>query len=704
MDKMLAYLWAKTDKKDHARWHPLILHLLDVAASAEAILIREPEATRMWMANRLGMSWEDAHPWFLLLISCHDLGKACPGFQCKWLNAPITGLRTPRSPNTKINHAFVSQIALAEILREKGWADDLAELVADAVGCHHGSRAAPTTLCDLEGDARAIGKDDWSQARRDIFEALLNVFKPSRIPTEQNLSGPGFMLLSGLTSFADWIGSDEDWFPFGSPEDCEDLHAWFQERKVRAEQCLNTIGWESRTPLSSEPKSFEQIFGLVPRPLQQAVTDVLATFEEPAILLVEAPMGEGKTEAAFYAHLELQRRFGHRGMYVALPTKATGNAMFLRTLKFLRKLGVDRKLDLQLLHGATLLNDAFQDLRLSGIHDPETGGEIRAGEWFTSKKRALLSEYGVGTVDQAILPILPVRHNFVRLWGLANRVVFFDEIHAYDAYTGTLLVHLLRWLLALGSSVVLLSATLPPSIRRKLAGVVGACLPGQEIGYPRLTVFHTGGVEQSHFESDPARRLTLRLQGIAPDLHVMRSALEERLVNGGMGLALVNTVQRAQELYQLFPEGVPLEHDGQRVGKRLSDGTEVFLFHARFPANRRQAREDVVLKIFGESGSRDGTKILIATQVAEQSLDLDFDVIATDLAPIDLVLQRAGREWRHAGRSRSLSEPVLLIAGLTGDEPPSFGKPLWWGKVYREDILLRTWSLLNERTATDPSG
>ncbi len=97
-----------------------------------------------------------------------------------------------------------------------------------------------------------------------------------------------------------------------------------------------------------------------------------------------------------------------------------------------------------------------------GIHDPETGGEVRAGEWFTNKKRALLSEYGVGTVDQAILPILPVRHNFVRLWGLANRVVVFDEIHAYDAYTGTLLVHLLRWLLSLGSSVVLLSATLPP--------------------------------------------------------------------------------------------------------------------------------------------------------------------------------------------------------------------------------------------------
>jgi CRISPR-associated endonuclease/helicase Cas3 len=174
----------------------------------------------------------------------------------------------------------------------------------------------------------------------------------------------------------------------------------------------------------------------------------------------------------------------------------------------------------------------------------------------------------------------------------------------------------------------------------------------------------------------------------------MRTALEGHLTHGGMGLALVNTVQRAQDLYLLFPDGEPLEREGQRLGKRLSDGTEVFLFHARFPADRRQKREDQALETFGEGAKRTGRKILIATQVVEQSLDLDFDVIATDLAPVDLVLQRAGRLWRHARMSRPVSEPILLVAGLTGDEPPSFGKPLWWGKVYREDVLLRTWCLL----------
>lgn len=697
MDNTLTKIWAKTGKPGEERWHPLILHILDVAASADAILAREPESTRDRIAGILGMQWDDTRPWLLIAVACHDLGKACPGFQCKWKN--LSGMDSGPSPNTEINHAFVSQIDLAVLLPAKGWPDELAALVADAVGCHHGDRASPTTLDRLMGDRRALGRSEWAEARVALFEALVSVFKPGKVPTKEKLTGPDFMLLSGLTSFSDWIGSNEAWFPFGDLVDCEDLESWFQKRRANnAEDALDAIGWAVRTPLVSEQKSFDQVFGLAPRPLQQTVADALADLQKPAILLVEAPMGEGKTEAAFYAHLELQRRFGHRGLYMALPTKATGNAMFKRTLSFLCGQSKDRRLDMQLLHGGALLNDTYQNLKLSGIHDAKSGGEVRAGEWFTNKKRALLSEYGVGTVDQALLPVLPVRHHFVRLWGLANRVVVFDEIHAYDAYTGTLLVHLLRWLLALGSSVVLLSATLPPSIRRKLAQVVGATLPEPEEAYPRITVFSTGdAVRQTHFDADHTRRLTVLVKPIPSDLPSMRFALEEHLAAGGTALALVNTVQRAQDLYRLFPDGEPLAREGQRIGKRLPDGTEVLLFHARFPADRRQKREDHALEAFGTGQHRAGRKILIATQVAEQSLDLDFDLIATDLAPIDLVLQRAGRLWRHARTGRPVVEPTLLVAGLEGHEPPSFSKPLWWNAVYREDVLLRTWCLLRSK-------
>lgn len=701
MREAIDKLWAKTGTAVGEAWHPLVLHLLDVAACADAILDREPETTRERMGAVLGMPWEDARPWLLLIIACHDLGKACPGFQCKWIN--MTDFPLPAVPNTSINHAYVSQAALAEILMEKGWPEGLAEMAADAVGCHHGERASEKDKTKAEYEIH-VGRgwrhdtirNVWNHARRAIVDDLLDVFKPSVVPSRQLLSGPDFMMLSGLVSFADWIGSNEDWFPFGLPEDCVDLTRWFEQRKTCAETALNAIGWEHRVPLISKSRPFEKVFGFSPRPLQQAVADSLGNLSGPAVLLIEAPMGEGKTEAAFFAHLELQRRFGHRGLYLALPTKATGNAMFMRTLSFMCNQGKNRKLDLQLVHGAALLNEAYQNLRLTGIHDSENGGEVRAGEWFTNKKRALLSEYGVGTVDQAIVPILPVRHNFVRLWGLANRVIVFDEIHAYDAYTGTLLIHLIHWLYALGASVVLLSATLPPKFRRNLSRIVNANFPEKEPVYPRLTAYSPGRITQIHFAADPERRLIMRLMGISEKLQCMKDTLDEYLKNGGLGLALVNTVQRAQELYRLFPGGVLIKYNGQAVGKHLTDGTEVYLFHARFPADRRQQREDLAISIFGPAGRRTGRKLIIATQVVEQSLDLDFDLIVTDLAPIDLLLQRAGRLWRHRRDSRPLPEPFFIVAGLAGERPPFFGKPLWWAGVYREDLLLRTWILLRQ--------
>ena len=194
MDTELLKYWGKArpSEENGSEYHPLILHMLDVAASADAILAREPESTRKRMAEILGMQWVDARAWLLLVIACHDLGKACPGFQCKWKN--MTGLDSGRSPNTNINHAFVSQIALSELLRERDWPDGLAELVADATGCHHGDRASPIILDGLSGDRRAIGNGHWSEARRSHFGMMVELLKPATTPSKETLSGPDFLL------------------------------------------------------------------------------------------------------------------------------------------------------------------------------------------------------------------------------------------------------------------------------------------------------------------------------------------------------------------------------------------------------------------------------------------------------------------------------------------------------------------------------
>lgn len=700
-----AYLWAKTAPYPGKpeRWHPLLLHLLDVAAAADAILEREPASTRERVGAVLGLAWRDARPWLLFVVACHDLGKACPSFQSLWPDQlAASGLPLPKLPTRHVRHNFVSQVVLTDVLAGLGWPPDLAAHVADAVGCHHGERASLGARADAELEVRRIGTTDlrsrWAAARAAVHSALLEVFQPGAVPAKADLTGPDFMLLAGLTSFADWIGSNEDWFTFGSPEDCEHPSVWYERRMRIAAGALDAINWKARTPLIESRGTFEDLIGHAPRPLQAATAKVIAELIDPPVILIEAPMGEGKTEAAFYAHSELQRRFGHRGMYVALPTQATGNAMFKRAITFLGRFSEHRELDLQLLHGAKSLSDDFQRLRHSRIGEDSDDGGVTAAEWFTHKKRALLSEYGVGTVDQALLPILPVRHQFVRLWGLANRVVILDEIHAYDAYTGTLLRHLVSWLQALGSSVILLSATLPPAIRRTLAQATRSRLPDPEAPYPRISVFvHGEPVRQYAFPADSARRVPVRLEELSPSPAEMNQAMSTALKQGGYGLQLVNTVQRAQQLYQLYPPGEPLLEGGVIVGKNLPDGTRVFLFHARFPASERQARELAVLNAFGSPGPRSGRAILIATQVAEQSLDLDFDVMATDLAPIDLVLQRAGRLWRHARADRALSSATLFVAGLCGEEPTAFGSPLWWNKVYDESLLLRTWALLKPR-------
>ena len=697
-------IWAKTGEAE--TWHPLVLHCLDVAAAASAVLEREPQATRELIARAIGLPWTKARPWLLLLVAAHDLGKGSPGFQCKWRN--LTGLSTPRAPDTSVNHAFISQIALAPWLMQRGWPTALAERAADAIGCHHGQRASAMTLEDLETNRRALGERPWAELRTQVLEALAGVFQPGAAPVKSDMTGPQFMWLAGLTSFADWIGSNTDCFAFAHPAAQDDLPRWFAARLLAAGQALDSLGWTPRTPLLTQPAGFADALGFAPRPLQEAVASAVSEASQPAILLIEAPMGEGKTEASWYAHLQLQRRFGHRGLYIAMPTQATGSAMFERLLSLLHARAAQRTVDLQLVHGGALLNETFRGLKLAPLYDEgadagdTTDARVRAAEWFTHKKRALLSEYGVGTVDQALLPVLPVRHHFVRLWGLANRVVVFDEIHAYDAYTGTLLLHLVHWLHALGSSVVLLSATLPPKFRRELAKRVGAAMPQAEAPYPRLSMFSPGKVRQRHFAADASRRLTVRVQAVGADLAELRDALRQRLGGGGMGLALLNTVQRAQDLYQLLPDGEALLEQRALVGKRLPDGTEVYLFHARYPAHWRQRREQRALAVFGKpadgDSAREGRKILIATQVAEQSLDLDFDLIATDLAPIDLLLQRAGRLWRHHRAQRPLPEPTLMVAGLDGEAPCSFGRPLWWNKVYDEARLLQTWWLLRHET------
>ncbi|MDR7556565.1 MAG: CRISPR-associated helicase Cas3' [Armatimonadota bacterium] len=692
-------LWAKSGDPPHS----LIGHMLDVAGVVLEVLQREPPTTRWRLARALGLDEGNAVTFTAALAASHDLGKATPTFQSKWAagreRVAKGGLRFPReSPD--VPHGALSLALLATWLRRCGVDNRVSEAVGRAIGAHHGFVPEEEHIAQVQ-DPQVVGDHDWEDARNallgDLFTAL-DAEVPAALsffPEEAALA------LMALTSLSDWIASSPTHFPYG--RDLSDLRAYLKQSRSLARLALDDIGWTSRTPLTQGTVSFESLFGFRPNSVQQAVIDALTGVSGPALIVVEAPMGSGKTEAAFYAHLLLQRASGHRGMYVALPTMATGNGMFPRVLEFLRCFG-GRPLDLQLQHGTALLSREYQALRPERVAEaPEEG--IYAAEWFTHKKRAMLSEYGVGTVDQALLGVLKVRHHFVRLFGLGNRTVVLDEVHAYDTYTSSLIETLLGWLGRQASSVILMSATLPRDRRAALVRAYGAEVPEVEAPYPRILVARPREVARAVAIPASDWERTVEVRGIPKGIDCVVSAAERLAGMGGCVACVVNTVDRAQRAYEFVGHGEPIWAGNVPVGKRVGS-LEVYLFHARYPSEERQAREALVLRLFGREGyrqlSRPRRAILIATQVVEQSLDLDFDAMLTDLAPVDLVLQRAGRLHRFdpvkAGERRRPEPhqvPRLYVAGLAEASPDLES----WDRVYSRYLLLRTWVLLKGRSS-----
>lgn len=685
-------IWAKSDC---ATGHGLLAHLLDVAAVAESLLQLEPESTRYWAAQQFGLLQpSDVARWVAALAGLHDFGKAIPGFQAKWVEGmqadQALGLRFTSCACGRDRHDLATAALLGKALHgltavDVGWL----RYVVQAVSAHHGYHFLPA---EIDQGKPLNEPAEWGRAREEILRNYWQVLMPEGLPMRDELSLTAVNWLAGLTSAADWIASNPEWFALGE-RGFDDLNDYYQDACFLAQSALRQIGWRAYRPLLTQELGIDVLLARIvgrsslgARPLQQTGDSLLRTARGPALLLVEAPMGEGKTELAFLAHLRLQAANGHRGLYVALPTQATGNALFKRVLTFLEQFA-DGPLDIQLVHGGAAMNEDVRHLR--GIdHSPIES--LSASAWFSQRKRPLLSAYGVGTVDQALFAALNVKHHFVRLWGLGNRVVVLDEVHAYDTYTSGLIAALLRWLKALGCSVVLMSATLPLARRGELLrawGVAGNAVP--DLAYPRLLLADASGVRGESFD---ARKLApINLVGLGESLEALADAACDLLADGGCGALIVNTVDRAQQLYMALHQ-------------RMGDEVTLLLFHARFPADQRAECERKALTAFGATGERPARALLIATQVAEQSLDIDFDFMLSDLAPMDLLLQRAGRLHRHVReRPARHAEACLWVAGLQAERLPEL-KDTAWGYVYDGYILLRTWALLrHEHRLTLPA-
>jgi CRISPR-associated endonuclease/helicase Cas3 len=702
--------WAKTgsgkfDEKGQPEYHPVICHLADTAAVAMEIVRNCLSLVAVkTLENGLGLTGESLVKCCGFFAGSHDLGKVSPAFQFQvdpvgqalaggglydlWHNInPVT--RSGKAP-----HGLVTAKTLPKFLIERNLDKALAKRLAAIVGGHHGFFPSAAEIKALnEVLAGANEGNAWRSFSREIFEQLEAFVELEAQDLPTKCDNAAAMILAGLTTVSDWIASNPDektGFPYANDDPFE---AYGRELPNKAKRALEAIGW-TKLP-TGQPLKFTELFRDItePRELQKTAIASTETLTAPCLVLVEASMGEGKTEAALYLADHLQHQAATGGFYVGLPTQATSNAMWNRVRKFLGQRYPEETVNLTLSHSAAALQDDYQSsiCRLDQVYDED--GKVVAGEWHTARKRTLLSPYGVGTIDQALMGAVRSKHQFVRLFGLAGRVVILDEIHAYDLYTSTLLERFLEWLALLGSPVIALSATLPTETRCRLVNAYakgcGCEEPEMPVAeYPRLTVFSPQGLRVMPFKASPHVTRSLNLKWMRDK--EWAEALREKLSDGGCATVICSTVGRAQEVFQ-------------RLQKHF-DKDELGLFHGRFLfVDRDRIEKDCITK-FGKPNDsktkRPERYVLVATQVIEQSLDLDFDLMISDIAPVDLLLQRSGRLHRHEerkNRPEKLKDPTMWLISpeLSESGKTDFGDS---GVIYDPHVLLRSWLTLRHQT------
>jgi CRISPR-associated endonuclease/helicase Cas3 len=630
------------------------------------------------------------------LLSLHDIGKYARVFQAKspdhW---PVTSLGPYREiapGNSHVVTGFQLLVALSDegSCRDifeaimPGWTASERKILFRALAGHHGRPPE-------EGGRSSIGPhdvcDECVAAVEAHIQATHSLLRPSALPRRPagELTVLG-VAIAGLFVLADWIGSAEIWFPYAAPleGDCTFEHYWGGARRAAA-RALDDAGI---TPADVEDfggmsKLFPGIRTLSP---VQGFAEGVPLPDGPSLIIIEDVTGSGKTEAALTLAHRLMALSRANGLYVALPTEATANAMYARLgVSFRRLFKGGAAPSLVLAHGRRALHEGFRDSvvdaasRAQARNGPRGGdGDERpssaeCADWIADDRRkAFLADIGAGTIDQALLAILPVKHQSLRLWGLADRVLIVDEAHAYDAYMTRELETLLEFHAALGGSAIILSATLPKVTRRRLvAAFRKGTSGGRDVDpdlavtdYPLITTVGPTTVDEV---PQPIR------DGLARFVTATRVSELESV------LARVATAAQADARVAFVRNSVDEPIDA--CDQLREAGVEPLLFHARFAMFDRQRIEAEVMRAFGrtrEPGLMQRRQVLVATQVIEQSLDLDFDLMVTDLAPIDLMIQRAGRLWRHARDERPVGGPELIV--LSG-EPVDTPDKDWASRV-----------------------
>jgi CRISPR-associated endonuclease/helicase Cas3 len=668
--------WGKLGQGAEAgREQSLVGHCRDVSAIFVSLL-RLPGVR--WRLARLSRSesfrdeWIERLAWFVFL---HDLGKVNWGFQARREpGAPFVGHVAPIAARSE---DIVDRLEPGRCL---AWGDEaaLADFF-DAALSHHGK---PWRYPE-DPNASAKWRRYWDP--KDGYAPLQEVEALRRaadrlFPAARTIDGlplplttPLIHTLAGLVMLADWIASS-DW-P-NSPTD-ESLERWAEQWLVRIG--LDPAPW--RAALANAPSTFEAAFGFAPRPAQAAFASA-----EGALVLLESDTGSGKTEAALWRFVEAFRAGRVDGLFFALPTRTAAAQLFRRVAAFTNRIWPVDAPPCVLAAPGYLDDDACGALPDAADPLDLTERDGRGAPLWAAEhpKRYFSALISVGTIDQALLSVLKVKHAHMRGAALMRHMLVVDEVHASDAYMSRILETLLDAHLAAGGEAALLSATLGAEARGRYLGIAVGANPADIVApsvtaaidtlYPAISTpsglegvgagaaNKTISVSLGAFIDDPSMIVSLALAAARTGAKVL---VVRNTVSGAVDVLKALEMQAGVDAPELF---------------RVNGVTT--LHHGRFAREDRRRLDGEVEARLGKTRPLGGL-VLVGTQTLEQSLDIDADFLITDLAPMDVLLQRMGRLHRHraeangAPRRRPDNYANAKALVLT----PADGLPAFLGKL-----------------------
>ncbi|QTH59639.1 CRISPR-associated helicase Cas3' [Corynebacterium hindlerae] len=705
-------LWAKSG--DEEAYLRLPQHLIDAACVAEWLWENwTSTALKTTLSKAWGLNKEHIRRLYVFLVGVHDVGKATVSFQRQlessqgkdYLTAEVSAaglsLDWPLGEGIeKFPHGTASAMILKKWLRDWGMDKLRAGRIASVVDAHHGFVTDPK-LSQIHENTITNYPVEWGNIHREIIDSMAELVDIEDVlDSILDVSGPyadAVQLMTGLVIMSDWMASNQEMFPY--------VKTGPQSDRVSAAVTRFQLPrpWQPEPVMEDIDQQFQKSFGwsdhFSVRPVQAGAVEAARAQEGPCLMIIEAPTGEGKTEAGLAAAHIIGERSGAQGVFFAAPTMATANGLFERTTEWVRRSSLGGEVvSMYLAHSKNQLSDQYQSLRFAGIgedtaehegdKEPAKRGIAVANQWLSGRYKGILADFVVGTIDQVLMISLQARFSMLRHIGFAGKIVIIDEVHAYDAYMSQYLYRTLQWLANYGVSVILMSATLPSEQRKALAAAYGSQLleePQLELlennAYPLISTVNASGLEVRPLEAR-STDLTATVEVLDDSLDYLVKKLVGMLADGGIALIICNTISRSQRAFEVLDALFP---------------SEVDLHHSAFVAAHRSVKEDQLREELGPRSrrgeGRPWRKIVVATQVAEQSLDIDADLLVTDIAPIDLVIQRIGRLHRHkrpsTDRPAQLREPKIFIRGIEKTSPaPEFDSGA--EAVYGKKLLLAT--------------